>query len=67
MEGNIMTTDKAIQNAIFSLSIEGYQVDNNSVQECRKLLEVEITWEQYMEFVKREIKNDSTSQNVCYT
>ncbi len=55
-----MTTDKAIKNALFSLSMEGYQVDNNSIQKCRKLLEGEITWEQYMEFVKLGIKNDST-------
>lgn len=56
---NIMATDKAIKNAIFSLSMEGYQVDDNSIQECRKLLEGKITWEQYMEFVKLGTKNDS--------
>lgn len=55
-----MTADKAIQNAIFSLSMEGYQIDDNSIQECRKLLEAETTWEQYMEFVKLGIRNDST-------
>ena len=55
-----MTADKAIQNAIFSLSMEGYQIDDNSNQECRKLLEGETTWEQYMEFVKLGIRNDST-------
>ena len=55
-----MIADKAIQNAIFSLSMEGYQVDDNSIQECRKLLEDETTWEQYMEFVKLGIRNDST-------
>ena len=55
-----MTIDKAIKNAIFSLKMEGYQVDDNSIQECRKLLVGKITWEQYMEFVKQGIKNDST-------
>ena len=55
-----MTTDKAIKNAIFSLKMEGYQVDDISIQECRKLLEGEITWEQYMDFVKLGIRNDST-------
>ena len=57
-----MEVDKAIKYAIFSLKMEGYQVDNNSIQECRKLLEGEISWEEYMEFVKLGIKNDSTDK-----
>ena len=57
-----MEVDKAIKNAIFSLKMEGYQVDNNSIQECRKLLEGELSWEEYMEFIKLGIKNDSTDK-----
>lgn len=57
-----MTTDKAIKNAIFSLKMEGFHVDSISTQKCKKLLENEISWEQYMDIVKLGIKNDSTDK-----
>lgn len=57
-----MTTDKSIENAIFSLKMEGFHVDSISIQKCKKLLENEISWEQYMEFVKMGIRNDPTDE-----
>lgn len=57
-----MTIDKAINNAIASLKMEGYHIDDESVQHCKELLENKLTWEQYMEFVKQRIRNDSTDK-----
>ena len=56
----IMTVDKAINNAVASLKMEGYDRDDESIQHCKELLENKLTWEQYMEFVKLGIRNDST-------
>ena len=56
----IMTVDKAINNAVASLKMEGYDIDDESIQHCKELLENKLTWEQYMEFVKLGIRNDST-------
>ena len=57
-----MTIDKAINNAIASLKTEGYDIDDESIQHCKELLENKLTWEQYMEFVKQRIRNDSTNK-----
>ena len=57
-----MTIDKAINNAIASLKTEGYDIDDESIQHCKELLENKLTWEQYMEFVKQRIRNDSTDK-----
>ena len=46
-----MTTDKAVKNAVISLEMEGFRIDEDTILMCRKLLENEITWEQYMDFV----------------
>ena len=46
-----MTTDKAVKNAVISLGMEGFRIDDDTILMCRKLLENEITWEQYMDFV----------------
>ena len=56
----IMTVDKAINNAVASLKMEGYDIDDESIQHCKELLENKLTWKQYMEFVKLGIRNDST-------
>ena len=50
----IMSIDKAIENAVASLKMEGYQVDSECVQWCKKLLEKEISMEQYIALVKQK-------------
>lgn len=44
--------DKAIENAVASVGIEGYQIDEQSKKWCKKLLLNEITMEEYIELVK---------------
>lgn len=44
--------DKAIENAVASVEMEGYQIDEQSKEWCKKLLLNEITMEKYIEFVK---------------
>ena len=33
----IMTVDKAINNAVASLKMEGYDIDDESIQHCKEL------------------------------
>ncbi len=49
-----MSIDKAIENAITSVKMEGYQIDNDCVQWCKKLLNNEISLAQYIAFVKQK-------------
>ena len=49
-----MSIDKAINSAISSIKMEGYQIDNECVAWCKKLLENEITLEQYIAMVKQK-------------
>ena len=49
-----MSINKAIENAVASVKMEGYQVDNECVQWCKKLLEKEINLEQYIALVKQK-------------
>jgi hypothetical protein len=49
-----MLTDKAIESAVASVKMEGYQLDNECIQWCKKLLENEITMDQYIAFVKQK-------------
>ena len=51
---NFMSIDKAIENAIASVKMEGYQIDNECVQWCKKLLQKEINMEQYIALVKQK-------------
>ena len=44
--------DKAIENAVASVEMEGYQIDEQSKEWCKKLLLNEITMDEYIEFVK---------------
>ena len=50
-----MSIEKSIKNAMASIEMEGYHVDNESVLLCRKLLEKEIDMEQYIALVKQKI------------
>ena len=38
-----MTIDKAINNAIASLKMEGYHIDDESIKHCKELLENKLT------------------------
>ena len=49
-----MSIDKAIGNAIASVKMEGYQIDNECVEWCKKLLGKEISMEQYIALVKQK-------------
>lgn len=49
-----MSVDKAIGNAIASVKMEGYQIDNECVQWCKMLLEKKISMEQYIALVKQK-------------
>ena len=51
---NFMSIDKAIENAIASVKMEGYQIDNECVQWCKKLLQKEINMDQYIALVKQK-------------
>lgn len=50
----IVSIDKAIENAVASVEMEGYQIDNECVQWCKKLLEKEINIDQYIALVKEK-------------
>ena len=47
-----MQIEKAINNAVFSTEMEEYIIDDAAKELCRKLLEKEITMEEYISFVK---------------
>ena len=49
-----MSIDNAIENAVASVKMEGYRVDSECVQWCKKLLEKEISMEQYIALVKQK-------------
>lgn len=49
-----MSIDKAIENAVASVKMEGYQVDSECLQWCKKLLEKKINMEQYISLVKQK-------------
>lgn len=48
-----MSIDSAIKNAVASLNIEGYQVDNKCIIWCEQLLRNEINMEEYINLVKQ--------------
>lgn len=49
-----MTIDRAIANAAASIEIEGRQIDEETRQWCRMLLNRELTLEQYIQLVKEK-------------
>lgn len=54
-----MSVDKAIGNAVASVMMEGYQIDNECIQWCKQLLENKISMEQYIALVKQKSGVDS--------
>lgn len=51
---DIVSVDKAIENAIASVKMEGYTVDSECVQWCKQLFENKISMEQYIALVKQK-------------
>ena len=49
-----MSIDKAIKNAVASVEMEGYQIDNECISWCKKLLNQEINMEQYITLLKNK-------------
>lgn len=49
-----MSIDKAIENAVASIEMEGYHIDEKSKELCKRLLSGEITMEEYIEIVMAE-------------
>ena len=49
-----MSVEKAIESAVVSVEMEGCQIDEQSRIWCKKLLEKEITFEQYIELIKQK-------------
>lgn len=50
-----MSIDKAIENAVASVEMEGFSIDEHSKELCRKLLNNEISMEQYISLVKKSV------------
>ena len=46
--------DKAIENAVASVEMEGYTIDSKSKEWCQKLLRNEITMQEYISLVKKK-------------
>ena len=49
-----MSIDKAVENAISSVKMEGYKINSDCVDFCKKLLGNEISLEQYIAIVKQK-------------
>lgn len=49
-----MSVEKAIENAVVSVKMEGCQIDERSRIWCKKLFEKVITFEQYLELIKQK-------------
>lgn len=49
-----MSVDEAIKSAVASVTMEGYQIDNECVIWCKKLLENELNMEEYIALVKQK-------------
>ena len=50
-----MSIDKAIENAVASVEMEGFSVDEHSKDLCRKLLNNEISMQQNISLIKQSV------------
>ncbi len=48
-----MSIDRAIDNAVASVEMEGFQIDAQCKEWCKMLLNKEISMEQYISLVKQ--------------
>ena len=53
LEVRTMSIDKAIENSAASVEMEGYSIDEQCKDWCRKLLKGELTMEEYIVLVKQ--------------
>ncbi len=53
--GIIMSIDKSIANAVASVKMEGFQIDDECVLLCKELLEQKITLEQYISIIIEKV------------
>ena len=51
---NNSSIENSINNAAFSLEMEGFTIDEQAKAWCRKLLKKEITMEEYISLVKQK-------------
>jgi len=51
MQNNIMTIQKAIDNAEASINMEGYRIPDYCKELCKKLLNNEVTLEEYIKII----------------
>lgn len=47
--------DKSIKNAVASIEMEGFHIDEQSKTLCRKLLLKEITMDEYLNLLKQKV------------
>jgi len=50
-----MSIDKSIANAVASVKMEGFQIDDECVLLCKELLEQKITLEQYISIIIEKV------------
>lgn len=50
-----MSIEKAIENSAASVVMEGYVVDEQCKEWCRKVLQGELTMEEYIVLLKRRV------------
>lgn len=48
-----MSIDKAIENSVASVEVEGFRIDEQCKDWCRKLLKGELSMEEYIVLVKQ--------------
>ena len=52
---NMCSREKAIENAVASVEMEGFHVDEQTKIMCEKLLKNEITFEEYLAFTLKSV------------
>lgn len=49
-----MSIDQAMKNSAASIEMEGYTIDEESKEWCRKVLQGEMTMEEYIVLIKQQ-------------
>lgn len=49
-----MSANEAIESAVFSLRMEGYEIDAESKKWCEQLLQNKISFEEYIALIKKK-------------
>ena len=53
---DVCSREKAVENAVASVEMEGFQVDEETKMMCERLLKGEITYDEYLAFVLQSLK-----------